>query len=83
MRKVIVTELLTLDGVYEDSTPWQQFYSPDDGPFKHDELSESGGLLLGRVTCECFAEYWPTASGTGAFSERMNSLPKFVATTTL
>ncbi len=82
MRKVIVTEFLTLDGVYEDSTPWQQGYSPDSGPFKHDELFESGGLLLGRVTYEGFAAYWPTARGTGAFGERMNSLPKFVATTT-
>ncbi|QFP78205.1 dihydrofolate reductase family protein [Deinococcus sp. AJ005] len=83
MRKVIVTEFLTLDGVYEDSTPWQQGYSPEDGPFKHDELFESGGPLLGRVTYQGFAAYWPTASGTGAFGERMNSLPKFVVTTTL
>ena len=83
MRKVIVTEFLTLDGVYEDSTSWQRGYRPDDGPFKHEELFESGGLLLGRVTYEGFAAYWPTAGGTGAFGERMNSLPKFVATTTL
>ncbi len=83
MRKVIVTEFLTLDGVYEDSTPWQRGYSPDSGPFKHDELFGSGALLLGRVTYQGFAKYWPTATGTGAFGERMNSLPKFVATTTL
>lgn len=83
MRKLIVTEFLTLDGVYEDSTSWQRGYSPDAGPFKHDELFGSGGLLLGRVTYEGFAEYWPTAADTGAFGERMNSLPKFVATTTL
>ncbi|BDP43898.1 pyrimidine reductase (plasmid) [Deinococcus aetherius] len=83
MRKVIVTEFLTLDGVYEDSTPWQSDYNPDDGQFKHDELFESGALLLGRVTYEGFARYWPTATDTGAFGERMNSLPKFVATTTL
>ncbi len=82
MRKVIVTEFLTLDGVYEDSTPWQRGYSPDDGGFKHDELFQSDALLLGRVTYEGFAKYWPTATGTGDFGERMNSLPKFVATTT-
>jgi len=84
MRKLIVTEFLTLDGVYEDSTSWQQGYSPDsDGQFKYDELFESDALLLGRVTYEGFAEYWPTMKGTGDFAERMNSLPKFVATTTL
>ncbi|WP_424952117.1 dihydrofolate reductase family protein [Deinococcus sp.] len=83
MRRLIVTEFLTLDGVYDDSTPWQSGYNPDDGQFKRDELFESGALLLGRVTYEGFAAYWPTATGTGAFGERMNSLPKFVATTTL
>ena len=82
MRKLIVTEFLTLDGVYEEPTPWQSSYKPDDGQFKFDELFESGALLLGRVTYEGFAHYWPTATGTGKFGERMNSLPKFVATTT-
>ena len=83
MRKIIVTEFLTLDGVYEEATPWRAGYSANDGSFKRDELFESGALLLGRVTYEGFARYWPTASGTGEFGERMNSLPKFVATTTL
>lgn len=82
MRKVIVTEFVTLDGVMEDPTSWQRgFESPNVGPFKADELFESGALLLGRVTYEEFAAYWPTASHTGAFGERMNALPKFVATT--
>ena len=84
MRKVIVTEFVTLDGVMEEPTPWQRGYSSSDiGRFKHDELFESDALLLGRVTYEGFAAYWPTAAHTGAFGERMNRLPKFVATTTL
>jgi dihydrofolate reductase len=84
MPKLIVTEFLTLDGVMEDPTPWQQGYSsPEIGTFKRDELFESDALLLGRVTYEEFAGYWPTATSTGAFGERMNRLPKFVATTTL
>ncbi|GHF44751.1 dihydrofolate reductase [Deinococcus metalli] len=80
MRKLIVTEFLTLDGVYEEATPWQRDYAPDDGPFKRDELFGADALLLGRVTYDGFAAYWPTA--TGAFAERMNRLPKYVATTT-
>lgn len=84
MRQVIVTEFLTLDGVMEEPTPWQKGYeSPEIGHFKQGELLESGALLLGRVTYEGFAQYWPTAAGTGTFGERMNRLPKFVATTTL
>jgi dihydrofolate reductase len=81
MRKLIVTEFLTLDGVYEELTPWRNDYNPDDGQFKYDELFASDALLLGRVTYEGFAKYWSTA--TGAFAERMNSLPKYIATTTL
>ncbi|SMB84510.1 dihydrofolate reductase family protein [Deinococcus hopiensis] len=84
MRKVIVTEFLSLDGVMENPTSWQQgFSSRAIGEFKQSELFESDALLLGRVTYEGFAEYWPTATETGEFGERMNSLPKFVATTTL
>lgn len=83
MRKLIVTEFLTLDGVYEEATQWREGYKPDAGTFKRDELFESGALLLGRVTYEGFARYWPHASDTGAFGERMNALPKYVATTTL
>lgn len=84
MPNLIVTEFLTLDGVMEDPTPWQQGYaSPEIGAFKREELFETDALLLGRVTYEEFAGYWPTATSTGAFGERMNRLPKFVATTTL
>lgn len=80
-RKLVVTEFLTLDSVYEDSTPWQRDYSPEDGQFKREELFESDALLLGRVTYEGFARYWPTA--TGEFADRMNALPKYVASDAL
>lgn len=83
MAQLIVTEFLTLDGVYEEATPWQRRYSPDDGPFKRTELFESDALLLGRVTYAGFARYWPNATDTGDFGERMNSLPKYVVSTTL
>lgn len=81
MRKLVVTEFLTLDGVYQDDAQWQRAYNPDDGPFKREELWGSDALLLGRVTYEGFVRYWPTA--TGAFAERMNALPKYVPSTTL
>ncbi len=83
MRKLIVTEFLTLDGVYDESTPWRSGYAPEDGQFKYDELFESDALLLGRVTYEGFARYWPTMKGKNAFADRINDLPKYVATTTL
>lgn len=84
MGKLIVTEFVTLDGVMENPTAWQRgFDAPGAGPFKRDELFASDALLLGRVTYEEFAAYWPTATSTGEFGERMNGLPKYVASTTL
>ncbi|MCA9837331.1 MAG: dihydrofolate reductase family protein [Trueperaceae bacterium] len=82
MSKLIVTEFLTLDGMFEDPAPPTGYPSSDIGQFKYDELFASDALLLGRVTYEGFARYWPTMQGTSEFANRMNSLPKFVATTT-
>lgn len=79
--KLIVTEFLTLDGMFEDPAPPPGYPSPEIGQFKQGELFGSDALLLGRVTYENFAKYWPTMKGTSSFAERMNRLPKFVAMT--
>jgi dihydrofolate reductase len=94
MSRVVVSEFITLDGVVQDpggaekeTFPhggWSMRYWHDDiGQFKHDELFASDALLLGRVTYQGFAKAWPKMTGTGDFGERMNSLPKFVVSTTL
>src|SRR6266852_3953482 len=84
MRKIIVSEYLTLDGVMEEPGNWSfQFWSEESSKFKYDELFASDALLLGRVTYEGFAKAWPTMKDTGEFGERMNGLPKYVVSTTL
>src|SRR5260221_1252380 len=92
MRKVIVSEFVTLDGVMEDPGGaegfkhggWSfQFGSADQQQFKVEELFQADALLLGRRTYQGFAAAWPTMEGTGAFGERMNSLPKYVVSTIL
>lgn len=84
MRKVIVSELVTLDGVIEAPHLWSfQFESEEQPRYKFDELFASDALLLGRVTYQGFAAAWPTMPDTGAYGERMNSLPKYVFSTTL
>jgi dihydrofolate reductase len=92
MRKVIVSEFVTLDGVMEDPGGsehfvhggWNfKFWSDDVGQYKFDELKESGALLLGRVTYEGFAAAWPTMTELGEFADLMNGLPKYVVSTTL
>ncbi|MET0244858.1 MAG: dihydrofolate reductase family protein [Flavitalea sp.] len=92
MGKIIVTQFITLDGVTEapggDETNhphggWQNgFRSPEGGKYKVDELAATNALLMGRKTYDQFAKYWPAQSGQ-SFGDRMNSLPKFVVSTTL
>jgi len=84
MRKIIVSEFLTLDGVMEAPHLWSfDFGSPEQDKFKYDELFACDGLLLGRVTYEGFAAAWPTMEGTGDYGERMNGFPKYVVSNTL
>ncbi|HEY8304237.1 MAG TPA: dihydrofolate reductase family protein [Solirubrobacteraceae bacterium] len=93
MSKVVVSEFITLDGVIDspggepefERSGWAfQFErGPEGEKFKFDELIAAGALLLGRITYEAFAKAWPTMRGTGAFGEKMNSIPKYVASRTL
>ncbi len=98
MRKVVVNEWMTLDGVVQAPGTADEDTS---GGFKHggwhmpyfDDLSrnwvvegytDAGGFLLGRRTYELLASYWPHASEEEqVIAEPLNSLPKYVASTTL
>ncbi len=91
MRKVIVSEFITLDGVMEDPGGAEKFerggwaFQFDRGPegdkFKLDEVMASDALLLGRLTYQEFEAAWP--SRTGEFADKMNGMPKYVVSTTL
>ncbi len=94
MGKLVVTEFITADGVIEapggDEQPpfkhagWQRpFWNAAGGKFKADELFAADALLLGRKTYDGFAAAWPKMGGDGGFGDRMNSMPKYVASTTL
>ena len=84
MRRVIVSEFVTLDGVMEAPDKWQfPFWNDETGKLKLDELIASDALLLGRVTYQEFAEAWPSMTDDEGFADRMNSLPKYVVSTTL
>jgi len=84
MRKVVVAEFLSLDGVMEAPEKWSfQFWNDEIAKFKRDELLASDAHLLGRVTYQIFASAWPSRSDEEGFADRMNSLPKYVVSTTL
>jgi dihydrofolate reductase len=93
MGKLVVTEFVTLDGVIEDPGGaegferggWAfRFDRGDEGnKFKLDELHAADAQLLGRRTYEGFAAAWPSRADEAGFAEKMNSMPKFVVSTTL
>jgi dihydrofolate reductase len=91
MARVIVTEFVTLDGVFEDPGGsddlerggWAfHFERGEDGDkFKLDETMGSEALLLGRRTFEGFAQHWP--SREGEFADKFNNSTKYVVSSTL
>ncbi len=93
MRKVVVSEFVTVDGVVEDPGGAEGFerggwaFQFDRGPvgdkFKLDEVMAADGLLLGRVTYEGFAAAWPGRTDEVGFADKFNDMPKYVVTTTL
>ena len=98
MRKLVVNEFMSLDGVVQ--APGGEDEDPSGG-FKHggwhmryfDDLSQkwvlegltsAGGFLLGRRTYETFAAYWPNApEEEQVIAQPLNTLPKYVASRTL
>lgn len=99
MRRVIVNEFMSLDGVAqapggedEDTSNgfahggWHMRYMEDEAARRWvlGSIAEAGGFLLGRRTYEIFASYWPNApEEERVIAEPLNTKPKYVVSTTL
>ncbi|MBG8555207.1 dihydrofolate reductase family protein [Hymenobacter guriensis] len=83
MRKVVVSEFVSLDGVMEKPERLMPFFGEEQKRYKLEELLNADTLLLGRVTYESFAAVWPTQTDEQGFARRMNCLPKYVVSGTL
>ncbi len=93
MGKIVISENVSLDGVVQDPTGEEGFrhggWFVQVGDMDREEwakvaLHEALGaeaLLLGRRSYEFFAERWPSRSGE--LADRLNSLPKYVVSSTL
>jgi dihydrofolate reductase len=90
MRKLIVSEYVTLDGVMEapggepthPHTDWVSDYAGQEQlDYKQAETLAADVLLVGRVTYESLADNWPNF--TGPFADKMNGMPKVVVSSTL
>ncbi|MGI4874464.1 MAG: dihydrofolate reductase family protein [Janthinobacterium lividum] len=83
MRKLTAAIYLTLDGVMEHPAWTGPYFNDELGQLQHELLFASGALLLGRVTYDGFRQAWPGMRDEQGFADRMNALPKYVASTSL
>lgn len=81
MRKLVVTEFVSLDGVMEDPGWTFEYWNDEIAQFKGEESAASDALLLGRVTYQGFAAAWPQSEDEGA--DYFNSVRKYVVSETL
>jgi dihydrofolate reductase len=91
MAKLVVTEFVSIDGVFEDPGGSEEYEhggwtfeydrGEDGNRFKVDELMEADAQLLGRRTYDGFAEAWP--SREGPFADKINNGRKYVVSNTL
>ncbi len=83
MGKLVVSEFISVDGVIEEPAWTFEFDRGEEGDrFKGEELRAADAQLLGRVTYQGFAKAWPSMADDW-FGEKMNSMPKYVVSTTL
>jgi dihydrofolate reductase len=85
MRRIIASELISLDGVMESPERWSfQFHNDEMAEANRAEMAASDAMLLGRVTYQEFASYWPYQnSAEQPFTDYLNNTPKYVVSTTL
>ncbi len=93
MGKIVVTEFISLGGVFEDPGGAEGYQhggwsftfdqGADGSKFKLDELMAADAQLLGRVTYDGFAQAWPAMKDPVGFASKMNAMPKYVVSATL
>jgi len=78
--RIVVSEFVTLDGVMEaPEKRFFQFSEKEIETLKLDEVLAADAHLLGADTYQIFAESWPSRSDPDGFADKMNSMPKYVA----
>ncbi|HEX3788652.1 MAG TPA: dihydrofolate reductase family protein [Pseudonocardiaceae bacterium] len=84
MRRIINSTYITLDGVIQNPQDWPVSEVQDENSFtiQNDLLQSCDAVLMGRHTYDGFASVWSARSGD-PYSDKINSMAKYVASTTL
>lgn len=84
MRKVVAQLFVSVDGVVEAPEDWHfPYYDDRMAAVVAEQFDQSDILLLGRTTYEVFAASWPERRSETPLADRINTMPKLVASTTL
>lgn len=84
MRKLLISSQVSMDMVIDSPQNFVFDYVNDEFfTYAREQLFESDALIMGRITYEAFAKAWSERDGADEFADRMNSLPKHVASRTL
>ncbi len=85
MRNIVAGLFVSLDGVFEAPDQWHFPYFNDEmGAAVESQMAAADAMLLGRVTYQEFASFWPHQNNDELnFADHMNTTPKYVVSTTL
>ena len=90
MAKLIIWNIMSLDGCFEGATPWdlsmhETVWGPELEQLSKEQLADNTILLFGKNTYAGMFEYWSKAAAAepGEITDGMNAAPKFVVSTTL
>lgn len=84
MRRVINSTYMSVDGVVQEPQRWTFGYRSEDAArYARDLLLSVDALIMGRRTYGVFSETWPNITDDTGMADRINALPKFVASDTL
>ena len=86
MRKIIVSEMISLDGFFESKNKGTEWHTLNEEFFEYarELLNSADTILVGRITYQMMAAFWPNATNEDSvISHKMNHLNKIVFTKTL
>lgn len=82
MRKIVTSLFITLDGVAEEPSDWQDEFDEEMGESLNASIASTDAIILGRVTYEYWNNFWPTADFE-PFASYINNTQKYVLSNTL
>ena len=83
MRKVVSGLFITMDGVVEEPSDWQETFDEDMMASLVDHIANTDTIVLGRMTYQYWLPHFSTAEPDMGFADHTNNTPKYVASTTL